>query len=135
MEGHNGEINDIAYSPDGRYLVSAGAAGTDDTLRFWDAASGRQIGEPVSTEYMGQATYVSFSKDGHWVYVVAQGVTLDGSGPFAGHNAIWRLPAPAEWEHQLCEKLTNNPSADEWKAWISPDIPYADPCPGKPRPS
>jgi WD40 repeat protein len=135
MQGHADEINDLGYSPDGRYLVSAGAKGTDDTLRFWDAASGRQIGEPVGTEHMGQATYVSFSKDGHSVYVVAQAVTLQGSGPTAGHSAIWRLPAPVEWEHTLCEKLEENPSDAQWKDWVSSEIPYSELCPGKPRAS
>jgi WD40 repeat protein len=135
MVGHNDEINDIAYSPDGRYLVSVDAVGTDDTLRFWDAASGRQIGKPVDTSTMGRAVRVSFSKDGHWVYVVTQVVTLTGEGPTAGRNGIWRLPAPAEWEHALCEKLTANPSDQQWKEWILPDMPYAEVCPGKPRTS
>ncbi|MDH6243481.1 hypothetical protein [Mycobacterium sp. OTB74] len=133
LKGHPDEVNDIDYSPDGRYLVSVGNAGTDDTLRFWDLKSGREIGEPVSTVPMGKAAYVYFSKDGHWIYVIAQGMTLAGSGPTAGHSSIWRLPAPAEWEHALCQKLITNPNDDEWKAWVSPDTPYKDVCPGKPR--
>ena len=83
---------------------------------------------------MGQATFASFSNDGHWVYVVAQGVTLNGEGPAVG-GGIWQLPAPAEWEHALCEKLTVNPSDQQWKAWISPYTPYTEVCPGKPRTS
>ena len=135
MQGHNDGIKDIAYSPDGHYLVSAGTVGTDDTLRFWDANSGRQIGEPVDTTPMGAATYLSFSKNGRWVYVVADDVTLAGSGPAAGRNAIWQLPAPAEWEHSLCEKVQANPSDQQWKDWVSPDTPYTELCPGKPRTS
>lgn len=135
MQGHDNEVKDVTYSPDGRYLVSVGARGTDDTLRFWDVASGRQIGEPVSTEHMGQARYASFSKDGHWIYVTSQAVSLAGSGPTAGRKAIWRLPAPVEWEHSLCAKLTANPSDGQWKEWVSPDIPYTELCPDKPRDS
>jgi WD40 repeat protein len=135
MDGHNNGITEIAYSPDGHYLVSVGAVGTDDTLRFWDAGSGRQIGEPVNTAPMGDTAEVSFSKDGHGVYVVTQAATLTGNGPAAGRNAIWQLPAPAEWEHSLCEKLTVNPSDQQWRAWIANDIPYTELCPGKPRAS
>ncbi|MFD4267814.1 hypothetical protein [Rhodococcus sp. NPDC058481] len=136
LEGHSG-INDIGYSPDGHYLVSVGVFSTDDTLRFWDATSGDQVGEPVSTESMGNAAHVQFSKNGRAVYVLTQMMTLTDNGPApgpaAGRAGIWRLPAPAGWEHSLCAKLTANPSDQQWKDWISPDVPYEELCPGKPR--
>ncbi|SEL91110.1 nSTAND1 domain-containing NTPase [Rhodococcus maanshanensis] len=133
MKGHNQGVSDIAYSPDGRYLSSIGSGGTDDTLRFWDTESGNQIGEPVDTTPLGATSRVKFSGDGRWVYVVGHGVSLNGEGPQEGRDAIWRLPAPLQWEHELCAKLTVNPSEAQWKEWVSAVVPYQEPCPGKPR--
>ncbi len=40
--GHRGPINRVAYSPDGRLIVSAGE---DRRILWWDAKTGRMIGE------------------------------------------------------------------------------------------
>ncbi len=40
--GHRGPINRVAYSPDGRLIVSAGA---DRRILWWDAKTGRMLGE------------------------------------------------------------------------------------------
>ena len=41
FQGHDVDINDVAFSPDGSMLATAG---DDDTLRVWDPATG----EPIS---------------------------------------------------------------------------------------
>ena len=129
MEGHGEPVNDLAYSPDGTYLVSTS---TDNTVRFWDADTGDQIGEPIVTTPAGKTSLVDFSHDGRRVFVVAQRVSLDGNPPFVG-GGIWQLPAPAAWKDVLCDKLTSNPSDEEWRNWISPDIDYVPLCDDKPR--
>lgn len=136
IHGPAQEDVDIAYSPDGRYLVSICAqeylpCQDDNTLRFWDIASGRQIGEPVDTTAAGRTANVKFSHDGRRVFVAASEVSLDGNPPFVG-GGIWQVPAPAAWADALCDKLASNPSHEQWNDWISPDIPYRELCPGKP---
>jgi WD40 repeat protein len=130
MLGNNDKrINDITYSPDRRYLVSISE---DRTLRFWDTTSGEQIGEPVDITAVGATQYVHFSHDARRVFIRAIPVSLSGSPPYVG-GGIWQIPAPTVWVDALCAMLVSNPSDAQWKDWISPDIPYQEPCRGKPR--
>jgi len=60
MTGHTNSVTSVAFSPDGRLLATAAA---DATLRLWDVADRRQIGEPMT----GPAEWVlsmAFSPDG-----------------------------------------------------------------------
>ena len=126
MEGHNGKVADIAYSPDGHYLVSVD---NENTLRFWDVASGRQLGEPIDTTALGNISNVEFDRDGSRVFVTAARVSSRGGPPSGG--GIWQLPAPAGWADALCDKLKSNPTQKQWEHWISPDIGYIKLCSGK----
>ncbi len=123
------QINDIAYSPDGRYLVWISQF---QILRFWDMTSGRQIGDPVDISFVGATAYVGFSPDARRVFMAAVRVSLSGSPPYVG-GGIWQIPGPAAWVDALCDKLVSNPSEQQWKDWIPPGIRYQEPCPGKPR--
>jgi WD40 repeat protein len=44
MRGHDREVMAVAFSPDGKRLVSGGS---DGTLRRWDPATGLAVGEPI----------------------------------------------------------------------------------------
>lgn len=60
MTGHKFEVNDLAFSPDGRRIVSVSR---DATVRLWDAETQRPIGEPMRG-HTGTVTGVAFSPDG-----------------------------------------------------------------------
>ena len=43
LTGHTDQVNSVAFSPDGKTLASGS---TDHTIRLWDVAIGRPIGNP-----------------------------------------------------------------------------------------
>jgi WD40 repeat protein len=61
LTGHHGCVNDIAFSPDGRHLVSCG---NDNTLRLWETHTGEGT---ILVEARGPFGRVAFTADGHHV--------------------------------------------------------------------
>jgi WD40 repeat protein len=55
-------INDAAFSPDGKWVVTAG---NDWTVRLWDASTQKQIWSLGG--HQGPVRTVAFSKDGRWL--------------------------------------------------------------------
>ena len=40
LKGHSDDVNSVAYSPDGKHVVS----GSDDrTVKVWDVATGKEV--------------------------------------------------------------------------------------------
>ena len=62
LRGHSERVTDVAYSPKGRYLLSAGIG---KTARVWDAKSGAQLF--VFKEHTGPVTAILSTPDGRHV--------------------------------------------------------------------
>ena len=61
--GHSDIIKSVAFSPDGKQIVSGSA---DNTVRLWDAVTGLTIGQPL-TGHTDIVSSVAFSPDGKLV--------------------------------------------------------------------
>src|SRR5208283_188590 len=59
MEGHLAKVNSVAFSPNGRYLLSGGG----DVAVLWDVASGREVHRASG---FGEVRSVGFSAGGRY---------------------------------------------------------------------
>ncbi|KAJ6597907.1 WD40-repeat-containing domain protein [Mycena sp. CBHHK59/15] len=60
LEGHSDSVSSVAFSPDGRRIVSGSY---DHTIRIWDADTQMQVGEALQGD-SGSVLSVAFSPDG-----------------------------------------------------------------------
>jgi WD40 repeat protein len=71
IEGHTGDVNSAAYSPDGTRIVS----GSDDkTVRVWDAHTGKQLA--ALEGHTGSVRSVAISLDGAHIVSVSSDKTV-----------------------------------------------------------
>jgi WD40 repeat protein len=99
LRGHESQVNDVAYSPNGKLIVTAGE---DGTARVWDAASGQEIF--VLSGYKGPVRAAMFSANGEFIATVNE-------------FAVWI------WETETGESVTvlADHTNEIIQAFLSPD--------------
>ena len=60
LKGHINSVTSVAFSPDGKKIVSGSY---DQTIRVWDAETGKEIIQPLEG-HSGYVNSVAFSPDG-----------------------------------------------------------------------
>ncbi|QZH62504.1 TIR domain-containing protein [Mycolicibacterium farcinogenes] len=103
----------VAFSPDGRYAVSADAYSTN--IHLWDVGARRPIGKPLT---------------GHATRILRVGFGADGKSIQSwGELNLWMVwPAPSGWADELCSKVAADMTEAEWDEWVSADMDYQEPC-------
>ncbi len=62
LRGHNGSVPSVAFSPDGKQIVSGSE---DNTIRVWDANKGAEL--MTLRGHRGSVRSVALSPDGKWI--------------------------------------------------------------------
>ena len=67
LKGHLGDVQTVAFSPDGRWLASGGV---DSTIKLWDVATWREV-QTLRGHTLG-INYIAFTPDSRRLASVAQ---------------------------------------------------------------
>jgi WD40 repeat protein len=110
--GHLGAVNSVAFSPDGKLLVSGS---NDGTLILWDVESHQKIGQ-IYTDSLNQINNVVFHPSGR----------MFASGSKDGLIGLWSLDAQ-EWIKDACRLVTRNMTPKEWELYF-PREEYRNTC-------
>ncbi len=118
LYGHEGDVQAVEFTPDGKYLVSAG---TDGSVRIWDAVTGLQVRTWKAAEK--QITAMAVSPDGQTV-VTAERVEVRHTRGLEkrGRVSLWNIG-----DGNL-ERVFETPDAkDQFIPKVKSTIPRKDP--------
>ena len=72
LQGHTSSVLSVAFSPDGRHIVSSSG---DKTIQLWDAQTGGQVGNPLQG-HTDSVWSVEFSPDGRHIVSGSEDKTI-----------------------------------------------------------
>jgi WD40 repeat protein len=155
LVGHSNRVTNLAFSPDGKVLVSASG---DSTIRFWNVADGTPADDPLSSgsEQVwsvlqaphGPDGVIALSGDGsiawwnsakdellhpllhtHLETEEMKG-SADGSRLYlasTGPEALAVTPILAEWAQTACKIANRGLTKEEWALYMD-GAPYDPAC-------
>jgi WD40 repeat protein len=106
LRGHEGTIQDMAFSPDGSHLATGDSSGA---LRLWNLAD-LTVAPVVLRGHAGSVFQVMYSSDGHHL----------ASGGRDGVVRLWEL-RPDELHRMACATAGRNLAWSEWQQAIGDD--------------
>ncbi len=116
LRGHDDAVRSVAFSLDGATLASGS---NDYTVRVWDLM--RLDVAPTIHNHEDVVHSVVFSPDG--------AMLASGSWDTTVRLWEWRTDLLAE---QVCERVWRNLTWQEWRQFVSIDMPYERTCPNLP---
>ena len=91
--GHTSWVESVAYSPDGRHLISGSV---DETIRIWDAETGAAVGEPLKG-HSSWVLSVAYSPDGRHLISGSYDETIRIWDAETGHPDFCARPDRDGW--------------------------------------
>jgi WD40 repeat protein len=116
LKGPVDRVESVAFAPNGRTLVSAGA---DGTVRLWDVHEHRQLGRPLGSAG-GRAVGVAVSPDGRTI----ASVQADGAVKL-WLGVLWT--DVADLRTLVCRRVVGDLSSSEWQELV-PGLAYRPTC-------
>jgi len=111
-EGYDDSVESVAFSPDGKYVVSGGR--DDGTARVWEAATGEEVARMTHDL---EVNSVALSPDGKYV--------ISGGGDFTARVWFWQNQ---DLVANACTVMTRNLTRLEWEKFIGDALPYQAIC-------
>jgi len=112
LAGHTASVFTVAFSHDGKTLVSTSS---DGTAILYDVATRLPVGDPLDARY-GGATAAELTPDDRKLV----------TGYYQGKIVLWDID-PDSWQRNACAIAGRNLTLDEWHQYLG-ERPYHETC-------